>query len=153
MHVNLFGRLLSRARLVTSPVVAPPQAEPARRAATGLRPDRLDRGRTAGIGPYRHEVQGEKRRCLQKGQETRKRTIKSRGDGQKPLKAGGVGFGVPQRVRQGCEASAGLKIEGAKDVQRVESLAEKTNRLARKETRTGPTKLYHALQHKLTSWF
>ena len=122
MHVNLFGRLLSRARLVTSPVVAPPQAEPARRAATGLRPDRLDRGRTAGIGPYRHEVQGEKRRCLQKGQETRKRTIKSRGDGQKPA----VSNSGWSRDAAG-EASAGLKIEGANDVQRVKSLAEITN--------------------------
>ena len=33
------------------------------------------------------------------------------------------------------EASAGLKVEGAKDVQRVESLAERNNRLAGKETK------------------
>ena len=33
------------------------------------------------------------------------------------------------------EASAGLKVERANDVQRVESLAERINRLAGKETR------------------
>ena len=44
------------------------------------------------------------------------------------------------------EARAGLKVEWAKDVQRVENLAERTNRLAEKEKRKP---LHYALQEIL----
>ena len=50
-------------------------------------------------------------------------------------------------------ASAGLKIEGANYVQRIEleSLVESSNRLEGNQAKKGPTKLHDTLQDKLTS--
>ena len=100
--------------------VTSPQARPARRAATGLRPDQLGRGQDR---PY---VQGRQEnttaRGLQEGKETSKRRKERRGDDRKPTMSD-IGLGR----RAAGEASEGLEIEGANKAQPVGSLAERTN--------------------------
>ena len=83
----------------------------------------------------------------QKKHETIKRRTERRGDGRKPAVF----------VKECCRCvpggtSAGLKIEGGNDLQRVESrgLAESIDRSAEEETKKGPTKLRCALQEILT---
>ena len=112
--------------------VTSPQARPARRAATGLRPDQLGRGQDR---PY---VQGRQEnttaRGLQEGKETSKRRKERRGDDRKPTMCD-IGLGR----RAAGEASEGLEIEGANKAQPVGSLAERTNWLVEIEIRKGPT--------------
>ena len=117
---------------MTSSVVRPPpppppplQAGRARRAATGRRPDQLGRGPTSEEERRRRRPRaGRTERLVDEKEQMREKRGRPKAGGVRP------------RVGQGCgsstaagEASAGLKIEGVNDVQRVESLAERTNRL------------------------
>ena len=98
----------------------PPQAGPARSAATGWHPDRLGRGPDRPVQALRVRKKGEEDG---RGKETRERGCKRRGS-----------WKAVQRVGQEF-CWQGLKVQDANDVQRVGSFAERINQLAGKETR------------------
>ena len=93
--------------------------------------------RKKGGGDGRGQTEGKE---TKKEERTEKRTRPKAGGVQR---RGGRGAAV--------EASAGLNIEVANEVQHFQSLAERTKRLAGKETKEGPTKLHYSLPKILTS--
>ena len=120
----------------------PPQAGSPRRVATGQRPERLGRGPDQPVQVLRVRLPGYVRGGRRTGKRKRDEKEKKSEMGRRPKPA--VSDRVWGRGAAG-EASAGLKIERVNDVQRVESLAERTNRLAgKKQERPFKTALFVA---------
>ena len=122
---------------------SPPQAGPARHAATGRRPDRLGRGpdwqvlalrvRKKGEEDGRGQAKGRRQGKEDDGGEEAAGKLAASDRGWIKGAAGKASVGL--KVAHPGKASAGLKVEGANEVQCVESLAERINRLAGIETR------------------
>ena len=115
---------VGRSRPQRSRPPPPPKAGPARCAANGWRQDRL-------VGPTCEEERKRRRPGADnKGERREEEAGKEEEAAEKPAGPDrGWGRGAAG------QASARLKVERANDVQRFESLAEATNRLAAKETK------------------